>query len=186
MRPTCGHSECSLQWPLAFLRRAARSVIVNAHCLGLSQADDDACLALMCSPQFWHNARGRLECQRVPQAGALFKQRTVLARHLLHGVRHASGIVTKALHFALRCCTISAIPLLKDESPCRFCMQPIQVDGNHATCCAKSGAQLRHNDVRDMVVSLAYSPVTREARHLWICSWPPDVNDARSGKLLEL
>ena len=48
------------------------------------------------------------------------------------------------------------IPLLKEAIPCPLCTQPIQPNGDHATCCANSGDRItRHNALRDMVAGIA-------------------------------
>ena len=48
------------------------------------------------------------------------------------------------------------IPLLTDEIPCPLCTQPIYPNGDHATCCAKTGDRItRHNALRNMVANIA-------------------------------
>ena len=47
-------------------------------------------------------------------------------------------------------------PVLKSEIPCPLCMQPINVYGDHATCCVKNGdLVIRHNALRNLVYSIA-------------------------------
>ena len=47
------------------------------------------------------------------------------------------------------------VPLLSEEIPC-LCMQTINIYGDHATCCAKSGDLItRHNTIRNLVNSIA-------------------------------
>jgi hypothetical protein len=47
------------------------------------------------------------------------------------------------------------VPVLENEIPC-LCMQPINIYGDHATCCAKSGDLIfRHNSLRDLISSIA-------------------------------
>ena len=48
------------------------------------------------------------------------------------------------------------LPVLNNEIPCPLCMQPINVYGDHATCCAKNGdIVIRHNSLRNLVYSIA-------------------------------
>ena len=48
------------------------------------------------------------------------------------------------------------VPVLSEETPCPLCMQPINVLGDHATCCAKEGdIIIRHNSLRNLVNSIA-------------------------------
>ena len=48
------------------------------------------------------------------------------------------------------------IPLLTNEIPCPLCTQPIYPNGDHATCCAKTGDCItRHNALRNMVANIA-------------------------------
>jgi hypothetical protein len=48
------------------------------------------------------------------------------------------------------------VPILDQEIPCPLCMQPINVFGDHATCCSKSGDLIvRHNAMRNLVESIA-------------------------------
>ena len=48
------------------------------------------------------------------------------------------------------------LPVLDHETPCPLCMQPINVYGDHATCCAKSGDLIiRHNAIRSLVNAFA-------------------------------
>ena len=48
------------------------------------------------------------------------------------------------------------VEVLNSEIPCPLCMQPINVYGDHATCCAKSGDLIiRHNTLRNLVHSIA-------------------------------
>ena len=48
------------------------------------------------------------------------------------------------------------LPVLRNEIPCPLCMQPINVYGDHATCCAKNGdLVVRHNSLRNFVYSVA-------------------------------
>jgi hypothetical protein len=48
------------------------------------------------------------------------------------------------------------LPVLKNEIPCPLCMQPINVYGDHATCCAKNGdLVVRHNAIRNFVYSVS-------------------------------
>ena len=48
------------------------------------------------------------------------------------------------------------LPVLSNEIPCPLCMQPINIYGDHATCCAKKGDLVtRHNAVRNLVYSIA-------------------------------
>jgi len=46
--------------------------------------------------------------------------------------------------------------VLSNEIPCPLCTQPINIYGDHATCCAKSGDLIiRHNTLRNLVNSIA-------------------------------
>ena len=46
--------------------------------------------------------------------------------------------------------------MLKEEIPCPLCEQPINIFGDHATCCAKSGDIIvRHNSLRNLVDNIA-------------------------------
>lgn len=48
------------------------------------------------------------------------------------------------------------LPVLSSEVPCPLCMQPINIYGDHATCCAKNGdLVIRHNALRNLVFSIA-------------------------------
>jgi len=48
------------------------------------------------------------------------------------------------------------LPVLSNEIPCPLCMQPINVYGDHATCCAKNGDLItRHNSLRNLVDRIA-------------------------------
>ena len=48
------------------------------------------------------------------------------------------------------------VPVLSNETPCPSCKQPINIYGDHATCCAKSGDLItRHNTLRNLVNSIA-------------------------------
>jgi hypothetical protein len=48
------------------------------------------------------------------------------------------------------------VPVLSSEVPCPLCMQPINIYGDHATCCAKSGDLItRHNTLRNLVNKIA-------------------------------
>ena len=48
------------------------------------------------------------------------------------------------------------IPVLNNEVPCSLCMQPINIYGDHATCCTKNGDLVtRHNAIRNLVYSIA-------------------------------
>jgi hypothetical protein len=47
------------------------------------------------------------------------------------------------------------VPVMNEEIPCPLCMQTINVFGDHATCCAKSGDLIvRHNSLRNLVDSI--------------------------------
>ena len=47
------------------------------------------------------------------------------------------------------------VPVLDQEIPCPLCTQPINLFGDHATCCAKKGdIVIRHNAVRNFVDSI--------------------------------
>ena len=48
------------------------------------------------------------------------------------------------------------VPVLNEETPCPLCKQPINVFGDHATCCTKEGdIIIRHNSLRNLVNSIA-------------------------------
>jgi hypothetical protein len=48
------------------------------------------------------------------------------------------------------------LPVLNNEIPCSECMQPMNIYGDHATCCAKNGdLVIRHNSLRNLVYSIA-------------------------------
>ncbi len=48
------------------------------------------------------------------------------------------------------------LPVVDREVPCPECMQPINIYGDHATCCARNGdLVIRHNAVRNLVYSIA-------------------------------
>src|SRR4051794_27844988 len=48
------------------------------------------------------------------------------------------------------------VPVLGSEVPCPLCTQPLDVFGDHATCCAKSGDLIvRHNTIRNLVGRVA-------------------------------
>ena len=47
------------------------------------------------------------------------------------------------------------VPVLDQEIPCPLCKQPINIFGDHATCCAKKGdIVIRHNALRNCVDSI--------------------------------
>ena len=47
------------------------------------------------------------------------------------------------------------VPVLDQEIPCPLCKQPINLFGDHATCCAKKGdIVIRHNALRNFVDSV--------------------------------
>ena len=55
-------------------------------------------------------------------------------------------------------------PVLANEIPCALCMQPINVYGDHATCCAKNGDLVtRHNAMRNLVYSIASDGLLKPA-----------------------
>ena len=103
---------------------------------------------------------------------------------------HASGFVTavpskedgdEAImsphHFRTAVMYRLGIPLLTDEIPCPLCTQPIYPNGDHATCCAKTGDRItRHNALRNMVANIAnqgmLSPVL-EKQGILGSPWPP-------------
>ena len=48
------------------------------------------------------------------------------------------------------------IPVLSKQIPCPLCTQPIYPNGDHATCCSKSGDLIvRHNAMRNLVNEIA-------------------------------
>jgi hypothetical protein len=48
------------------------------------------------------------------------------------------------------------LPVLNQPKPCPLCTQPINIYGDHATCCAKKGdLVIRHNAMRDLVGVIA-------------------------------
>ena len=48
------------------------------------------------------------------------------------------------------------IPVLSKEILCPLCMQPINIYGDHAVCCAKSGDRIgRHNSLRNLLSNFA-------------------------------
>jgi len=48
------------------------------------------------------------------------------------------------------------IPVLDQEIPCPLCKQLINIFGDHATCCTKSGDLIvRHNSLRNLVEDFA-------------------------------
>ena len=48
------------------------------------------------------------------------------------------------------------IPVLDQETSCPLCMQTINIYGDHATCCSKSGDLIvRHNALRNLVERIA-------------------------------
>ena len=57
------------------------------------------------------------------------------------------------------------LPVLNQQKPCPLCMQPINVYGDHATCCARKGdIVFRHNAVRDLVYAIACDGVLNPQR----------------------
>jgi hypothetical protein len=47
------------------------------------------------------------------------------------------------------------VPVLDHEIPCPLCKQPINIFGDHATCCAKKGdVIIRHNSLRNLIDSI--------------------------------
>jgi hypothetical protein len=57
------------------------------------------------------------------------------------------------------------LPVLNQPKPCPLCMQPINIYGDHATCCAKKGdIVFRHNAVRDLVYAIACDGVLNPQR----------------------
>ena len=47
------------------------------------------------------------------------------------------------------------VPVLDEEIPCPLCKQPINIFGDHATCCAKKGdVIIRHNSLRNLIDSI--------------------------------
>jgi hypothetical protein len=82
---------------------------------------------------------------------------------------HASGFLTavpsdedgkdtvmRPRNFRIAVAYRLGMPLLISETPCPLCEQPINVFGDHATCCAKtSDLIVRHNTLRNLVDNLA-------------------------------
>jgi len=57
------------------------------------------------------------------------------------------------------------LPVLNNPKPCPLCMQPINIYGDHATCCTKKGdVIIRHNAVRDLVYAIAVDGVLNPQR----------------------
>jgi len=55
-------------------------------------------------------------------------------------------------------------PVLISEIPCPLCMQPINIYGDHATCCVKNGdLVIRHNALRNLVYSIASDGLLKPA-----------------------
>ena len=46
------------------------------------------------------------------------------------------------------------VPVVDKEIPCPLCKQPINVFGDHATCCKKGDIIIRHNALRNFVDSI--------------------------------
>ena len=69
------------------------------------------------------------------------------------------------------------IPLLREAIPCPLCTQPIQPNGDHATCCANSGDRItRHNALRDMVAGIANQGLLSPSSRRKGC-WVPPLGD---------
>lgn len=69
------------------------------------------------------------------------------------------------------------IPLLKEAIPCPLCTQPIQPNGDHATCCANSGDRItRHNALRDMVLESLTKACSLPSSRRKGC-WVPPLGD---------
>jgi hypothetical protein len=48
------------------------------------------------------------------------------------------------------------LPVLSAPAPCPFCKQTMDIYGDHALCCKKSGDMItRHNRVRNLIVQFA-------------------------------
>ena len=81
---------------------------------------------------------------------------------------HACGFVTavpsdedgketllRPRNFAIAVAYRLGVPVLDQEIPCPLCKQPINIFGDHATCCAKKGDVIvRHNSLRNLVDSI--------------------------------
>ena len=64
--------------------------------------------------------------------------------------------------------------MLNTITPCPLCMQPININGDHATCCAKSGDLIiRHNTIRNLVHSIAVVGVLNLSLRSKVSSDPP-------------
>ena len=101
---------------------------------------------------------------------------------------HACGFITavpsdedgKQLCYALESFkppSLTASEFLDQEIPCPLCKQPINVFGDHATCCAKKGDMvIRHNALRNFVDSIGtdalLSPVL-EKKGILGNNWSP-------------
>jgi len=72
---------------------------------------------------------------------------------------HACGVLTAVPSDEPRNFCIAVAyrsKLLDSEIPCPLCKQTINIYGDHATCCAKSGDLIvRHNTLRNLVDNLA-------------------------------
>ena len=81
---------------------------------------------------------------------------------------HACGFVTavpsdedgketllRPRNFAIAVAYRLGVPVLDQEIPCPLCKQPLNIFGDHATCCAKKGDVIvRHNSLRNLVDSI--------------------------------
>ena len=55
-------------------------------------------------------------------------------------------------HFRTAVAYRLGLPVLNEETPCPLCEQPINIFGDHATCCTKSGDLIiRHNALRNLI-----------------------------------
>ena len=70
---------------------------------------------------------------------------------------HACGFITavSARNFQIAVSYRLGVPVLDHEIPCPLCKQPINIFGDHATCCAKKGdVIIRHNSLRNLIDSI--------------------------------
>jgi hypothetical protein len=71
---------------------------------------------------------------------------------------HVDGVdnVMPSSHFRIAVKRLLSLPILKNETPCPFCKQTMNIYGDHALCCRKSGDNItRHSRVRNLLDKFA-------------------------------
>ncbi len=90
----------------------------------------------------------RLQCLAQPHAGGFVT--ALPSRHDGHDTIIKPRTFRTAIYYRM------GIPILDQETSCPLCMQTINIYGDHATCCSKSGDLIvRHNALRNLVERIA-------------------------------